>query len=201
MAPHSGSGCCAAAVRGDGGLQDSITPCTQPNEKKEGTWAPGTPTWGTAPSTEPVSCSLRRQECCYFGHGPRGTFHDADPPSPSPPSSHPPTPRPSPTPVPPCGSWVTVIPPSACPLPEGFPTQTPVQQAPRLSSTKSTYLLPAPNTHTHTHTPQPSYSDNLLFHILYSRAIASREKHESSKVTMTIRGRNHERRLTYPSLL
>ena len=92
MAPHSGSGCCAAAVRGDGGVQDSIPPCTQPHEKKEGTWAPGTPTWGTAPSTEPVSCSLRRQECCYFGHGPRGTFHDADPPSPSPPSSHPPTP-------------------------------------------------------------------------------------------------------------
>ena len=132
-------------------------------------------------------------------HGPRGAFHDTDPPLPSPPLPSPPS-----SSSPSSHSRPAWIPPSACPLPVGFHTHTPVQQAHRLSSTS---LSPVAHTHTHTHTHtythtnQSSYSDNLPYHILYSRAIASREKHECSNVTMTIRGRHRERRLTHPSLL
>ena len=91
--------------------------------------------------------------------------------------------------------------PAFClPSPRGVPHPNP-RAAGSQTVQHQEHLPVARSQHTHTHTPQPSYSDNLLFHILYSRAIASREKHESSKVTMTIRGRNHERRLTYPSLL
>ena len=187
--PHRGSGCYAET----GGGCKTPHPHAHNLAKRRKEPRPRELPPGTQPGQGACVMLTEAPAVLLPWHGPRGAFHDTDPPLSSPPL---PTllllsllPLPSPM-----RSWVTVIQPSACPLPVGFHTHTPLQQAPRLSSTS---LSPVAHTHTH----QPSYSDNLPYHILYSRAIASREKHESSNVTMTVRGRHRERRLTHPSLL
>ena len=193
--PHRGSGCYAET----GGGCKTPHPHAHNLAKRRKEPRPRELPPGTQPGQGACVMLTEAPAVLLPWHGPRGAFHDTDPPLSSPPlpsSPHPPTPLPPPTPIP--HAILGYSDPAFClPSPSGVPHPYPRAAGSQTVQHQSVTCY----THTHTHTHQPSYSDNLPYHILYSRAIASREKHESSNVTMTVRGRHRERRLTHPSLL